>query len=221
MPIELLKGDIFETPGLSTYAHGVDCAGEMSAGIAGQFKKRWPAMYEEYRVLCDAGRLSLGDVFPWMGDDVTIYNLAIQKHWRETAKGAALAVSLRKMVSLAAAAGITRVGLPRIASGLGGLGWTRVRQVLDEVAPETPVTLVVFEQFVRSRGPSTAALSRSTGPSPSRSARSLQKGEACTTPCPRPVRRAFPPPTPRPLERRRAKTRLRRVRPASPCRNTR
>lgn len=151
MPIELMKGDLFATEGLTTYAHGVDCAGEMAAGIAGQFKKRWPAMYEEYRVLCAAGRLHLGDVFPWIGDDVTIYNLAIQRHWRETAKGAALAASLRKMVALASAAGITRVGLPRIAAGLGGLGWTRVRHVLDEVAEETPITLVVFEQFVRSK----------------------------------------------------------------------
>ena len=60
MPIELTKGDIFSTPGIPALAHGVDCAGEMSAGIAGQFKKRWPAMYTEYNALATAGRLARG-----------------------------------------------------------------------------------------------------------------------------------------------------------------
>ena len=154
MPVDLTKGDIFSTPGLTTYAHGVDCAGEMSAGIAGQFKKRWPAMYAEYSALCAAGRLGLGDVFTWVGDDVTIYNLAIQRHWRDTAKGPALAVALRKMVALAATAGVERIAVPRIGAGLGGIGWTRVRAILDEVGAETPITFVVFEQFVRARPPS-------------------------------------------------------------------
>jgi O-acetyl-ADP-ribose deacetylase (regulator of RNase III) len=151
MPVELTKGDMFSTPGVSVFAHGVDCAGEMAAGVAGQFRKRWPAMYEEYRALCGAGRLNLGEVFPWIGDDVTIYNLAIQKHWRDTAKGPALAASLRRMVSLASSSGHTRVALPRVATGLGGLGWTRVRHILDEVGAETPVTLLVYEQFIRAR----------------------------------------------------------------------
>jgi O-acetyl-ADP-ribose deacetylase (regulator of RNase III) len=151
MPIELVKGDLFETPGIKAYAHGVDCAGEMAAGVAGQFKKRWPAMFAEYQALCAAKRLPLGDVFPWIGEDVTIYNLAIQRNWREKAKVAALSSSLQKMVALAAAAGITKVATPRLGAGLGGLEWLRVRRVLDEVGAETPVTIVVFEQFVRTR----------------------------------------------------------------------
>lgn len=151
MPIELVKGDIFETPGIVAYAHGVDCAGEMSAGIAGQFKKRWPAMFAEYHALCKAGRLGLGEVFPWIGEDVTIYNLAIQRHWREKAKVAALSAALRKTVSLATASGITRIGAPRLGAGLGGLEWLRVRRILDDVGAETPVTIVVFEQFIRTR----------------------------------------------------------------------
>ena len=153
MPVELTKGDMFATKGVVAYAHGVDCAGEMAAGIAGQFKKRFPPMYEEYRVLCAGGRLHLGDVFPWIGDDVTVYNLAIQKHWRDTAKGPALAAALRKMEELATSVGIERVALPRIGAGLGGIGWTRVRHILDEVGSETAVTLLVFEQFVRQRAP--------------------------------------------------------------------
>jgi hypothetical protein len=39
--------------------------------------------------------------------------------------------------------------MPRLGAGLGGLDWPRVKSVLTAIGDETPVTLVVFEQFVR------------------------------------------------------------------------
>jgi len=151
MPAVFTKGDIFATEGLSAFAHGCNCAGAMGAGIAIEFKRRWPAMYEEYAARCADGRFGLGDVFVWSEGDVTVYNLGTQAHWRKKAQLPALARALRKMTELAAHAGITRIGLPRIGAGLGGLDWMRVKRVLGEVGAETDVTLTVFEQFVRAR----------------------------------------------------------------------
>ena len=151
MPALFIKGDIFETEGLRAYAHGCNAAGSMDAGIAVAFKKRWPAMFEEYAAHCRDRRFALGDVLVWSDDTVTVYCLAIQEHWKAKAKLAALAKALRKMVQLAAAAGIDRVGLPRIGAGLGGLDWNRAKSILTEVGGETKVTLLVFEQFVRTK----------------------------------------------------------------------
>jgi len=155
MPIELTKGDLFATPGLGALISGVDGGGEMAGGVAGQFKKRWPAMYDEYAALCAGGRLALGDVFPWVGSDVTIYNLVIQRNWRDKAKHPALATALDKALALASKAGIQRIGLPRIGTGLGGLDWVRVQRTLEEAAAKTDITLVVFTQFVRDKGTAT------------------------------------------------------------------
>jgi O-acetyl-ADP-ribose deacetylase (regulator of RNase III) len=151
MPAVFVKGDIFATDGLSAYAHGCNCAGAMGAGIAIEFKRRWPAMFEEYAVRCAEGRFGLGDVFVWTEGSTTIYNLGTQAHWRKKAQLPALAKSLRKMVELATHAGIERIGVPRIGAGLGGLDWTRVKRILTEVGGETQVTLSVFEQFVRAK----------------------------------------------------------------------
>ena len=152
MPVLFSKGDLFATEGLTAFAHGCNCAGAMGAGIAIEFKRRWPRMFEEYAARCADGRFGLGDVFTWTDDKgVTIYNLGTQAHWRKKSQIPALAKALRKMVELAAAAGIERVGLPRIGAGLGGLDWMRVKRVLAEVGAETPVTLVVFEQFIRAK----------------------------------------------------------------------
>ncbi len=147
--MSLVKGDLFQTDGIHAYAHGCDCAGGMSAGVAVAFKKRWPRMFEEYAARCADGRFKLGDVFVWNEGDEVVYNLATQEHWKKKAKLPALARALRKAVGLAQVAGVERIGLPRIGAGLGGLDWPRVKSALAAIGAETKVTLVVFEQFVR------------------------------------------------------------------------
>lgn len=151
MPVEFMKGDIFATEGLKAYGHGCNCAGGMGAGIAIEFKKRWPRMFDEYAARCADGRFGLGDVFPWTEGEYTIYNLGTQEHWRKKAQLPALAAALRKMIELAANANIDRIGLPRIGAGLGGLDWMRVKRVMTEVGAETKVKMIVFEQFVRAK----------------------------------------------------------------------
>jgi O-acetyl-ADP-ribose deacetylase (regulator of RNase III) len=149
MPVIFEKGDIFNTSGLRTYAHGCDCAGQMDTGVAVAFKKKWPQMYDEYRALCEGGRFHLGDVFTWSDGADTVYNLGIQEKALQKATIPALTKSLKTMTELAAKAGIERVGLPRIGTGQGGLDWPRVKKILSEAGRETTVTLVVFEQFIR------------------------------------------------------------------------
>jgi O-acetyl-ADP-ribose deacetylase (regulator of RNase III) len=149
MPASFLKGDLFATPDLHAYAHGCNCAGAMDTGVSVAFKKRYPRMFEEYELRCKDRRFQLGDVFVWTEGDEVVYNLAIQEHWKKRPKLAAFKRALQKTIELAAHAGVTRIGFPRIGAGVGGLDWPRVRKVLAEVGAETDVELVVFEQFVR------------------------------------------------------------------------
>lgn len=153
MPTTILKGDLFNTPELTAYAHACNCAGTMDAGVAVAFKKRWPRMYEEYVQRCKDKRLALGDVFVWLEEDAVVYNLAIQQHWRSRSKLSAFTRATQKMLELAAAAGVTRIGMPRIGAGLGGLDWRRVRSILLEEGEKSQVELLVFEQFVRAADP--------------------------------------------------------------------
>lgn len=151
MPTTFLKGDIFHTDGLTAFAHAVNCAGTMDAGVAVAFKKRWPRMFDEYAARCADGRLHLGDVFVWSEGDEVVYNMAIQEHWKARSKLAAFKRALEKTVELATEGRVPRVGLPRIGAGLGGLEWLRVKSVLNDVGGETDVELMVFEQFVRAK----------------------------------------------------------------------
>jgi len=121
----------------------------MDTGVGVAFKKRWPRMAAEFEVLCADKRFHLGDVFVWAEGDISVYNLGVQENWKAHAKIAALARAVRRMVELASHAGVKRIGLHRIGTGLGGLEWPRVKDVLTQIGGETPVELVVFEQFIR------------------------------------------------------------------------
>ena len=80
------KGDIFRIDGVSSYAHGCNCAGAMGKGIALQFKLKYPQMYRLYKKKCMAGTFIVGDVFEYVTGDVTILlvNLtlvSLKKYW--------------------------------------------------------------------------------------------------------------------------------------------
>lgn len=124
--IEIVKGDLFHAytgyqnndnrQGRQIHlAHGVNCVGAMGAGIAVNFKRKFPDMYEEYNARCKRGLLIPGCVWTWTTQwddghfynkdgridmrkvDYTIYNLAIKAHWKMPASYIAMEASLKNL----------------------------------------------------------------------------------------------------------------------------
>ncbi|MEM6956329.1 MAG: macro domain-containing protein [Myxococcota bacterium] len=148
MPIQFKDGDLFATPSLKAFAHGCNCAGSMGKGIAVAFRKRWPRMFAEYKRRCASGAFGLGDVFLWQEADESVFNLGTQTHWRAKATMDTVETSLTSMLALAETAGVEEIALPRVGAGLGGLRWDDVRALLELLAENTSVTLIVCENYV-------------------------------------------------------------------------
>jgi O-acetyl-ADP-ribose deacetylase (regulator of RNase III) len=142
MPLHLIEGDLFELD-VPALGHGNNCRGAMGAGIAVEFKRRYPDMYRAYRKRCLAGDFNLGDVFVWLAPDRVIYNLATQPVPEPSATLDAIERSVRAALDDAEQRGIRRVGIPRIGAGLGGLAWPDVESTLASVADDHPVELIV------------------------------------------------------------------------------
>jgi O-acetyl-ADP-ribose deacetylase (regulator of RNase III) len=137
-----VTGDLFDL-GLPAVGHGCNCTGAMGAGIAVQFKRRFPAMYEEYRRRCRQGGLRLGDVFVWDREpDVVVYNLATQPVPRPSATLTAIETAVRAALADAETRGLARLGVPRIGAGLGGLAWPDVAEVLRRAGEDSAVELI-------------------------------------------------------------------------------
>ena len=66
-------GDIFESKCL-TIVNTVNCVGVMGKGIALEFKKLYPKMFELYRTYCKQGLLKIGKLYLWKGEDKWVLN---------------------------------------------------------------------------------------------------------------------------------------------------
>jgi O-acetyl-ADP-ribose deacetylase (regulator of RNase III) len=153
MPIEYVAGDLFagaHRP--AVLAHGCNCQGSMGAGIAVQFRERYPAMYEAYRAMCQASprQFNPGDAWLWREDgEPRVFNLATQeRYWRGRATYEWLESALRAMREQADAEDVTRLAMPRVGAGPGGLSWTKVKAIIDRAFGDWAGELVVYEEYV-------------------------------------------------------------------------
>lgn len=66
MIVRIVRGDLFAS-GADVLVNPVNCLGVQGAGLARQFRDRFPALDEEYREACRSGALRLGN--PVLSDD--------------------------------------------------------------------------------------------------------------------------------------------------------
>lgn len=142
------EGDLFSS-GAEAIGHGVNVYGQMGAGIAHEFRKRYPEMYEAYRQECYARRLLGGGMFPWALTDETdppaaILNIASQEHPGPNAKMSFLIDGVTKALAYCAEHNILTLALPRIGCGIGSLDWDEVKPALEELATNSPVDIEVW-----------------------------------------------------------------------------
>ena len=146
MPVRFVSGDLFLS-GAQTLAHGVSCRGRMGAGIAVEFKRQHPVMFQEYRRRCRAGGLQPGEIFLWKSPGRWILNLATQ----DALRGSRLQyveTALRNVANTYEREGIQSIAMPQIASGLGGLSWSEVRPVIEQELGPLRIPIFVYEHFV-------------------------------------------------------------------------
>ena len=144
--LAFLKGDIFLSRA-QTIAHGCNTRGKMGAGIAVEFRARWPQMFEQYRNLCHRDELQPGGYFLYKDSDPWILNLATQS----TTRGATLehiSGCLHAIASSYLAEGITSLAMPRLGAGLGGLRWEDVKHVIVGELGSLTIPVFVYEEYV-------------------------------------------------------------------------
>lgn len=143
MPLVELSGNMFNTD-LGAVGQGVNTLGAMGAGVAVEFRRRFPMMYEDYRKTCEEGLLTPGGLHYFFEDETSIYNIASQ---RLTGRDATLD-RLRSGTILALEGVLDRdeegIALPRIGCGIGGLEWSDVRTILGDLADEYDTTVEVW-----------------------------------------------------------------------------
>lgn len=116
-----------------TLINTINCVGAMGKGIALEFKKRYPAMYDRYRQLCKDGLIQTGKLWLYKADDGKwILNFPTKQHWRNSSKVEYIEQGLDKFVKTYKEKGIISIAFPMLGCSNGGLDKNEILPIMQK-----------------------------------------------------------------------------------------
>lgn len=142
-----LIGDLFASRA-QTLVNTVNCVGVMGKGVAEQFKRRFPAMFDDYVARCKRKSVRLGE--PYLFRDPSgarILNFPTKDHWRSPSRLTDIERGLDYLAAHAVEWGVSSLGMPPLGCGNGGLEWSEVGPLIHRKLAGLPIDIEVFAPY--------------------------------------------------------------------------
>jgi O-acetyl-ADP-ribose deacetylase (regulator of RNase III) len=138
-----LTTNLFKSPA-QTLVNTVNTVGVMGKGIALTFKQLYPAMYQEYRRLCQTGQLAVGKLYIYRTPNKIVVNFPTKKHWRNPSQVEYIEAGLKEFVKIYSNYGIASISFPQLGCGHGELDWEQqVKPVMERYLKDLPIPVYV------------------------------------------------------------------------------
>lgn len=114
---------LFDIPA-DAFINSINCKGIMGAGIALEFKKRYPKMFEDYKTKCLKNLIRPGDCYLYFDDEHDIYllGLAVKDDWKYWSCKEWVEMCLKSMKLVILENDIKSVNIPLIGGSNGRRG---------------------------------------------------------------------------------------------------
>jgi O-acetyl-ADP-ribose deacetylase (regulator of RNase III) len=133
--------------------NAVNCVGVAGAGLALQFKQRFPEQVAEYSAFCRTGRMKPGVLHEaLLPDGRSIVSLPTKRHWRERSLLGDVKVGLQALREYCEETQPTSLALPALGCGLGGLLDAEVTEAVEQYMSGLPFSIHVYGLNVREQG---------------------------------------------------------------------
>ena len=141
--IRYIEGDIFKSPA-QVIVNTVNTVGVMGKGIALEFKKRYPDMFQAYRDICDKRKLKTGSLMLYYEPDHWVLLFPTKENWRNPSRMEYIEAGLAKFSRTYAEKGITSVAFPKLGCGNGELNWSEVQPVMEKYLKDLPIDVYIY-----------------------------------------------------------------------------
>ena len=138
---KIVEGNIIEADA-QALVNTINTVGVMGKGIALQFKKAFPEMFEEYEAACKAKSLQPGQMHVHdrgqLFNPRYIINFPTKRPWKGKSKLVDIKAGLGALVEELKARDIKSVAIPPLGCGHGGLDWDEVRPLIELAMDRLP-----------------------------------------------------------------------------------
>lgn len=128
-----------------TLVNTVNTVGIMGKGIALEFKRRFPGMYQDYAARCVRHEVKLGRPYPfYLPDHRIILNFPTKEHWRSVSRLDAVVEGLKELQAHHREWGIKSIAVPPLGCGNGQLEWRVVGPTLYRYLSQLDIPVELF-----------------------------------------------------------------------------
>lgn len=135
------NGNLFESNS-ECLVNTVNCVGVMGKGIALEFKRRFPEMFESYKLACKNREIKTGTMWVWdrMNGDKReiIINFPTKNDWKNPSELEWIKTGLIDFIYVLGKYDIKSVAIPALGCSNGGLDWNAVKRIMHGML--TPVS---------------------------------------------------------------------------------
>jgi O-acetyl-ADP-ribose deacetylase (regulator of RNase III) len=138
----MTSGNIFSTMATSL-VNPVNCVGVMGAGLAKEFRRKYPAYYSWYKSACEKKEFQLGRVLDYrLKADHYIFSFPTKYHWKDKSLLDSIETGLVSLAQLIFEKKIRSVAIPALGCGLGELPWEPVKEAIETFSRSVPSVLI-------------------------------------------------------------------------------
>jgi O-acetyl-ADP-ribose deacetylase (regulator of RNase III) len=147
--VEITRGNLLEAD-VEALVNTVNTVGVMGKGIALQFKKAFPGVYDAYKAACDVGEVKPGRMHVAQTGQVSgprlVINFPTKRHWRGKSRLEDIDAGLTDLVRVLRDWEVKSVAVPPLGCGNGGLDWDVVRPRIEAaLADLESIRVLLFE----------------------------------------------------------------------------
>lgn len=141
--ITYMTGNIFDSPA-QVLANPVNTKGVMGKGLALEFKRRFPEMFDAYKLACREGIIKPGGYYLYHMSERDVMLVATKDDWRKPSKLEYIDKALRDFAANFERLDITSIAFPKLGCGCGGLDWDDVRPVMARYLDPLPISVHIY-----------------------------------------------------------------------------
>ena len=145
--MKVLVGDILQSKA-QTLINTVNCVGIMGKGIAQEFKKRFPQMFEDYAQRCARKEVMPG--VPYLYKTLLppqIINFPTKDHWKSVSRITDIERGMQLLLSRYKEWGVTSLAIPPLGCGNGQLEWQAVGPLIYRYASQMDAPVELYAPY--------------------------------------------------------------------------